>query len=175
VQVDDVWGKIGTSSFDVQIGRFEAWNLQDESNDMLILEAPNGTARYEANYARGRIDSAGQLAVHAFAGEVFGFEGAFVYGKDGTDNLFGVRPVINTRFGNIEFAAGGDYLNTTPQDDSELSETKKSDTAQESRLSWAWLRWGSITPTEPWKKLIPQASTSLMRQPTLLEGTVIWR
>lgn len=125
VQVDDAWGKIGTSNFNVQIGRFEAWNLHDESNDMFIVEAPNGTPRYKANYARGRIDSAGQLAVHAFNGDVFGFEGAFVYGKDGTDNLFGLRPVINTKFNNIEFAAGVDYLNTTPQDDSGLSETTR--------------------------------------------------
>jgi hypothetical protein len=80
---------------------------------------------YEANYARGRIDSAGQLAVHAFAGDVFGFEGAMVYGQDGTDNFFGLRPVINIKFNNIEFAAGVDYLNTAPQDDSGLSETTK--------------------------------------------------
>lgn len=125
VQVDDAYGKIGTSSFDIQIGRFEAWKLQDESNDMLIVEAPTGTLRYEANYARGRMDGAGQLALHAFAGDTFGFEGAFVYGQDSGDNLFGVRPVADIKFGNFEFLVGADYLNITPQDDSEESETTK--------------------------------------------------
>lgn len=125
VQVDDAYGKIGTSSFDVQIGRYEAWNLHDESNDMLIVEAPNGAARYEANNARGRMDGAGQLAVHAFAGDAFSFEGGFVYGKDGTDNVFGLRPVIITKFGPVELAAGADYLNNTPQDDTGLNETTK--------------------------------------------------
>ena len=125
VQVDDVYGKIGTSSFDVQIGRFEAWNLQDESNDMLIVEAPTGEERYEANYARGRIDSAGQLALHAFAGDIFGFEGGLVYGKEGSDNLFGARPVVDIKISNFGFVAGADYLNTTPQDDSGQSEITK--------------------------------------------------
>lgn len=152
VQIDDAWGKIGTSNFDVQIGRFEAWNLQDESNDMLILEAPNGTPRYEANYARGRIDSAGQLAVHVFSGDIFGFEAGFVYGQEdvalgyqdytnytdaggnpvyeGTSastgsNIMGVRPVVNATFGNFEFAGGFDMLMTTPQDDSLDAEITK--------------------------------------------------
>lgn len=31
--------RAGTASVDVRIGRFEAWNLYDESHDMLIVEA----------------------------------------------------------------------------------------------------------------------------------------
>lgn len=125
VQVDDVYGKIGTSAFDIQIGRYEGWNLYDESNDMLIVDAPTGAARYKANYSRGRMDGAGQLALHAFASDAFGFEGGFIYGQEGSDNLFGVRPVFDVRAGNFEFLAGVDYLSFTPQDDSVLSETTK--------------------------------------------------
>lgn len=143
VQVDDAWGKIGTSSFDVQIGRFEAWNLYDKSNDMLILEAPNGTARYEANYARGRMDGVGQLALHVTPSDAFGFELGLVYGQETADldittatddpstptvdesadpgavdaNVVGVRPVINTKFGPVEFAVGADLLTISKQDD----------------------------------------------------------
>jgi hypothetical protein len=126
--VDDAWGKIGTSSFDVQLGRFEAWDLFPKSNDMLIVDAPGGPGRYEANSARGRIDSAGQFALHAFAGEAFGMELGLVYGQDGSygindstsldANLLGVRPVINAKFGNFEFAAGADMLSATSKDDS---------------------------------------------------------
>ena len=130
VQVDDAYGKIGTSTFDVQIGRFEAWVLQDESNDMLIAEAPTGVTRYEANYARGRMDGAGQLALHVLPNDMFGLEVGIVYGKESNDfndaalteaidvNMIGFRPVIKTNFGPIEFAVGADMLNTTPQDDS---------------------------------------------------------
>jgi hypothetical protein len=144
VQIDDAYGKIGTSVFDIQIGRFEAWNLFDESNDMLIVDAPTGPGRYKANYARGRIDSAGQLALHVFSGDAFGFEAGFVYGQDdvalgyqeyinytdagglpvwaGTSvdtasNMIGFRPVVNAKFGNFEFSGGFDLLKTTPQDD----------------------------------------------------------
>jgi hypothetical protein len=140
--MDDAYGKIGTSVFDVQIGRYEAWNLHDESNDMLIAEAPTGAARYEANYARGRIDSAGQLALHVLPGDAFGLEVGFVYGQDSEDldittepddpltvedesedpgavdvNVVGFRPVINSKFGPVEFAVGADMLNITKQDD----------------------------------------------------------
>jgi hypothetical protein len=125
--IDDAWGKVGTASFDVQIGRFEAWSLFDKSNDMLICEAPGGPGRYEADSARGRIDSAGQVALHAFAGDAFSMELGMVYGQDGSydvsgstldANLLGVRPVISTTFGNFEFAAGFDMLSATPQNDS---------------------------------------------------------
>lgn len=124
---DDVYGKVGTSVFDVQIGRWEAWNLYDESNDMLIVDAPTGAARYKANYARGRIDSAGQIALHVLPSDAFGLEVGFVYGQDdenlgyGADtdvNLVGVRPVILTKFGPAEFSAGLEMVTITPQDDS---------------------------------------------------------
>lgn len=141
VQVDDSWGKIGTSSFDVQIGRFEAWNLHDESNDMLIVEAPNGADRYKANYSRGRMDGAGQLAVHFIPSDAFGFEAGIIYGNEDADlgydtdgdgetddvgvNIIGFRPVIKTKFGPVELTAGADMLNTTPKEDGLDAETSK--------------------------------------------------
>lgn len=143
VQVDDAYGKIGTSSFDIQIGRYEGWKLCDESNDMLIAEAPNGKERYEGNYARGRMDGPGQLALHAFSGDVFSFEGGLVYGQAEVDvvdpaaadptnpiatvqaNYLGVRPVVDIKVANFEFAAGVDYLNITPQDDAQKGEITK--------------------------------------------------
>jgi hypothetical protein len=123
--IDDAWGKIGTSVFDVQIGRYEGWSLFDKSNDMLIAEAPNGAGRYEANYARGRMDSAGQLAVHVTPSDAFGFEAGFVYGNDGADNVVGFRPVINSKFGPVEVAVGADMLNTTPKEDDAENDTTK--------------------------------------------------
>jgi hypothetical protein len=131
--VDDAWGKIGTSKFDVQLGRFEAWDMFPKSNDMLIVDAPGGPGRYEANYARGRIDSAGQFAVHVLPNDAFGLEVGLVYGQDSEDldfttesgaddpgavgvNVVGVRPVISSKFGPVEFGVGADMVNITKQD-----------------------------------------------------------
>jgi hypothetical protein len=130
--IDDAWGKLGTSVFDIQIGRYEGWSLFDKSNDMLIAEAPNGddnrtAVRYEANYARGRIDNAGQLALHVLPSSAFGLELGFVYGNDDADNnVIGIRPVINLKFGPMEIGIGADMLNTTPKNDA----TENSDTSK---------------------------------------------
>lgn len=131
--IDDAWGKIGTSKFDIQIGRYEGWNLYDESNDMLIVDAPTGAARYKANYARGRMDGAGQLALHVLPNDAFGLEVGLVYGQDSDDlgagdvdvNQVGIRPVILTKFGPVEFSAGADMLTITPQDDNAEGEISK--------------------------------------------------
>jgi hypothetical protein len=121
VDSDDVWGKIGTSTFDFQIGRFEGWDLFKKSNDILIVEAPNGADRYETNNARGRFGTPGQMAVHILPNDTFNLEVAMVYGHDGDDNKLGLRPVADFKFGNVEFLAGFDYLKTTRQaDDDEI-------------------------------------------------------
>lgn len=124
--IDDVWGKIGTSKFDIQIGRFEGWSLFDKGNDVLIVDAPGATAvRYEANYARGRMDGPGQFALHVTPSDAFGLEVGLVYGQDGTDNAIGFRPVILTKFGPVEFSAGADMLTLTPQNDDAEGEISK--------------------------------------------------
>jgi hypothetical protein len=120
--IDDAWGKIGTSVFDIQIGRFEGWSLFDKSNDMVIAEAQNAdldrqAVRYETNYARGRMDNAGQLALHVLPSDAFGLELGLIYGNDGDDNVIGFRPVVNSKLGPMEIAVGADMLNTTPKND----------------------------------------------------------
>lgn len=143
VSIDDAWGKIGTSVFDVQIGRFEGWSLFDKGVDIIIVDAPGGASRYETNAARGRMGTPGQLALHVLPNDIFGFEAGFVYGNDSysdtytvtetdpdtgedvevetdTDvsvNVVGVRPVISVTAGPVVFSAGVDYLMATPKDD----------------------------------------------------------
>jgi hypothetical protein len=131
---DDVWGKIGTSTFDVQIGRFEGWSLHDKSNDVLIVDAPTGVERYEAKLARGRADQPGQLALHVLPSDAFGLELGFIYGKNDTYegfdtdmdpdtteetevNVVGARPVIQSKFGPVEIAVGAEMLNATAKDE----------------------------------------------------------
>jgi hypothetical protein len=125
VAIDDAYGKMGSSIFDVQVGRFEGWSLFDKGVDIIIVDAPNGAGRYEANFARGRMGDAGQVALHVTPNDVFGLEAGFVYGNEGDDNLLGARPVIKTTFGNFEIAAGLDYLNITPKNDDADGEITK--------------------------------------------------
>lgn len=124
VNTDDVYGKVGTSTFDFQIGRWEAWDLFAK-NDIYIASAPNGCDRYETNYARGRMAGPGQLALHVTPNDTFALEVAAVYGAEGSDNYAGLRPVVDLKFGMVEFLAGFDYLTISPQnDDSEDDATK---------------------------------------------------
>jgi len=59
VSPDDVWGKIGTSIFDIQIGRFEGISLFDKGEDVKVVDAPGAPERYEANAVCGRLDKPG--------------------------------------------------------------------------------------------------------------------
>jgi hypothetical protein len=125
VAIDDAWGKIGTSAYDVQVGRFEGWGLFDKGVDIIIVDAPGGPGRYEANYARGRTGGPGQLALHVSPTDVFGFEAGIVYGNEGDDNVIGLRPVVSVTAGPVQFAAGVDMLNATPKDSDADNETSK--------------------------------------------------
>jgi hypothetical protein len=132
--IDDAWGKIGTSKFDLQLGRFEGWDMFPKSNDMLIVSAPGGPGRYETNYARGRMGSTGQFAMHVLPSDAFGLEVGLIYGQDSEDlditsepdaadpgavdvNVVGIRPVISSKFGPVEFGVGADMITITKQDD----------------------------------------------------------
>lgn len=135
VTVDDAWGKIGTSLVDFQIGRFEAWDLFYKSNDMLIVDAPNGPTRYETNFARGRFGAPGQAAIHVFPIEALGFEVGAVYGNeldddddddDDANNKIGVRPVIDIKLGNFNLFGGVEYVQTTSTiDDDSIGSLKE--------------------------------------------------
>ena len=135
VTVDDAWGKIGTSLVDFQIGRWEAWDLFYKSNDMLIIDAPNGPTRYETNFARGRFGAPGQAAIHVFPAEALGFEVGAVYGNELDDddddddndanNKIGVRPVIDVKLGNFNLFGGVEYVQTTSTIDDDSIESLK--------------------------------------------------
>ena len=125
VSLDDVWGKIGTSTFDIQIGRFEGISLFDKGEDVKMVDAPGAPGRYETNAVRGRLDKPGQIAVHIIPNDVINIEVGTAYGtlvtEDGdetvTENLIGVRPVVAFTFGPMEAAIGMDYQFTSAQND----------------------------------------------------------
>jgi len=134
VGIEDVWGKIGTDTFDIQIGRFEGVALFDIPEDTDIVDAPDAPKRYEADAVRGRIDKPGQLAVHIIPNDMINVELGTAYGtletevdetpeddadEDAThaENLIGLRPVVLFTFGPLEAAVGMDYQSTSAQDD----------------------------------------------------------
>ncbi len=136
VAVDDAWGKMGNSMVDIQIGRFEGWCFYELGQDVFIVDAPNGPGRYEVNFARGRRNESGQIALHIFPNEIFGFELGTVYGSEVQNvygpnsspaaaittsdvefNYIGVRPVVGLTLNNFIALAGFDYLSGTPQND----------------------------------------------------------
>lgn len=134
VSLDDVWGKIGTDTFDIQIGRFEGIALFDKPEDTKIVDAPNAPKRYEADAVRGRLDKPGQLAIHIIPNDMINVELGAAYGTLGTEvdetleddaaakathpeNLIGLRPVVLFTLGPIEAAMGMDYQSTSAQDD----------------------------------------------------------
>ena len=79
-KVDDAFIQFGNSTWDLQLGRFEAINLFPLAKDTLIVHA-NDDYVYEANKVRGRIgDGGGQIAFHYNASEKLKFEVDTLYG-----------------------------------------------------------------------------------------------
>lgn len=99
VVVRDAYIQLGNSSWDAQIGRFEAINLFPLGKDTLIAHA-GGVSVYEANKVRGFAgDDGGQIALHFKASDSLTFELDTLYGDDDTagDNgtaVSGYRPSI---------------------------------------------------------------------------------
>ncbi|MCP4398943.1 MAG: hypothetical protein GY801_16795 [bacterium] len=56
VGVDDAYLELGTESFSILIGRYEAPGAFGKGQDTFIVEAPGAPGRYQADYLRGRND-----------------------------------------------------------------------------------------------------------------------
>jgi hypothetical protein len=114
--VDDAWGQIGTKSFSLKMGRFEAQSLLDAGEDVYVASA--GGTWYTANAARGR--TTGGMALDFNASDNMMIEVGAVYGQ-GTDqgiaaNRYGVRPLVKLSVSNFTVVAGADVLMLSPKD-----------------------------------------------------------
>ena len=97
--VDDAYIQLGTDTWDVQAGRFEATDLFPKGKDTLIEHA-NGEV-YEANMGRGRFgNSGGQFAFHLNPADNLKFELATMFGdvnnddEEDKDAFTGLRPAV---------------------------------------------------------------------------------
>lgn len=97
IDTDDAWIRFGIwDLFDIQFGRFEAWEVyhKGEGLERDTLEdkgAADGPDIYEVNYAFYRQDGFGQLAAHLYATPWLRFEIASVFGNELGFNSIGVR------------------------------------------------------------------------------------
>lgn len=103
--VDDAFIQLGNSTWDFQLGRFEAINLFPLAKDTLIQHVSDDYV-YQANKVRGRIgDGGGQIAFHYNANDALKFEVDTLYSDgdgDGTSTgdgdktkaISGVRPSV---------------------------------------------------------------------------------
>ena len=97
IDTDDAWIRFGMwDLWDIQIGRFEAWEVyhKGEGLDRDTLEdkgAADGPDIYEVNHAFYRQDGFGQLAGHVYPLPWLRFEVASVFGNELGFNSMGVR------------------------------------------------------------------------------------
>ena len=124
----DTYLQCGNKYWDIQIGRFLAWEIYHKGQGLELytdedagaIDAPN---LYEVDFTRGHTDDAvGQIAFHTHPIQGDGlfnlkFEVAVEYGqKSASENVFGVRPVVDFSLWKLQFVAGMEYrLNKSPK------------------------------------------------------------
>ncbi|MCC6622582.1 MAG: hypothetical protein IT385_15065 [Deltaproteobacteria bacterium] len=116
----DVYAQIGGALWDVQVGRFLAWEVYSRGQGIELYTAEEagalgGPPLTWLNLTRGHKNEAGQLAVHLYPTDWLGFEIAGVYGQESNQNNLGVRPVFRIQWEGLELIGGWEYLAQLPQ------------------------------------------------------------
>jgi hypothetical protein len=115
IDTDDVWVRFGIwDLFDIQAGRFEAWEVYHkgeglERDTLEDLGAYGGPDIYEVNYAFYRQDGFGQIAGHVYFAPWVRFELAAVFGNELGFNSYGGRPTLILDAGWLIFKAAAEY------------------------------------------------------------------
>ncbi len=124
----DAFVRLGGRTWDVQVGRFYAWEpyWRGLGIDRYTAEeagALGGPQIYRLDAAIGHKDESGQIAAHWFPAEWAALEVSSVYGQESGQNNVGVRPVVALRKWGFLLTGGYEYLSQTPQDTSNKVET----------------------------------------------------
>jgi hypothetical protein len=140
-QADDVWIKVGRWApnggnpgigFDLQAGRFEAWEVYHYGMgfDLFTQErigarsfgvyniGPSGTSPgpiYGLDYTMYRTSGVGQAAAHLYANKNLRFEVSSELGSQTKENVLSVRPVGVYDIGFLKVKAGLEYASQTSQ------------------------------------------------------------
>ncbi len=134
---DDVWIKTGKwNVFDVQVGRYEAWEVYHFGMglDLYTFEragavgGPYVPQIYGLTYAFYRPDSVGQAAVHLYPTDWLRFEIGSQYGPDSVQgggaglNTLALRPVAVVDLGWVKAKAGVEYRDLKGSQDGQKQE-----------------------------------------------------
>ena len=123
IDTDDVWVRFGMwDLWDVQIGRFEGWEVyhKGEGLERDTLEdtgAFDGPDIYEVNYAFYRQDAVGQLAAHLYPLDWLRFEVASVFGNELGFNAIGARSVAIVDLDWFMVKLAGEYRRVENQEE----------------------------------------------------------
>ncbi len=123
----DAYLQVGTKKFDLQVGRFLAWEVYHRGQGIELYTAEEagalgGPELYWLQTTRGHKNEAGQAAVHYYPFDFLGFEVAGVYGQESGQNNLGLRPAADFRLGGLQIMAGAEYLQQSPQSTAEKTE-----------------------------------------------------
>lgn len=131
---DDLWIKVGVwRKWDVQLGRFEAWEVYHMGMglDLNTLERQGATDEafsvpgiYGVTYAFDRPASVGQGALHLYPTEYLRFELGTQFGNEFGSNTLAARPVGVLDLGWLKFKLGAEYKERTDQKEGSQGNTK---------------------------------------------------
>ncbi len=126
---DDVWVKFGKwKTFDVQLGRYEAWEIYHFGMglDLYTLERQGAVDSHFNNIGQGpvpiygvtnmfyRPGSIGAGALHIYATDWLRFELGTQFGDENGLNGIGARPVAVLDFGWLKLKGGAEWKEQTP-------------------------------------------------------------
>lgn len=116
----DAYVQLGQASWDLQVGRFLAWEVYHRGQGIELYTAEEagaleGPALYWLQNVRGHKNEAGQAAFHLYPNDYLGIEIAAVYGQEQNQNHIGVRPVVDFRYEGLQLIVGFEYFDQAPQ------------------------------------------------------------
>ena len=123
IDTDDAWVKFGFwDTWDVQIGRYEAWEVYHkgqglERDTLEDLGAYDGPDIYEVNYAYYRQDGFGSAAAHYYPLSWLRFELSGVFGNELKLNTIGVRPAAILDFDWLKVKLAGEWRKAKSQEE----------------------------------------------------------
>jgi hypothetical protein len=124
---DDVWVKVGNwNKWDVQLGRYEAWEVYHFGMGLDLYTLERQGASYGGNagnpiadvygltYAFYRPDGVGQGALHLYPTDWLRFEVGTQFGNQAGNDVIAIRPVGVLDLGWLKVKAGAEWKKQTP-------------------------------------------------------------
>ncbi|TNF38212.1 MAG: hypothetical protein EP329_01080 [Deltaproteobacteria bacterium] len=155
----DAYVMLGQRAWDVQVGRFLAWEVYHRGQGIELFTAEEagalgGPSLTWLELTRGYRNESGQLAFHVYPTDFLGVEVAGVYGQESNQNDYGVRPVIDFHVGDFKAIAGFEYLTQQPQTSADKVEVTSLGAAGMLRYAFPYVTvgadfgWSSVDYTD---------------------------